>query len=204
MNNPYHEHPNEEALERFILNMSPEQELDILEPHILACGKCVEQLETLEIEIAATRLALRQLLATELILQKSAQGHRRWTWWLAFPKWSFVTGGALAAAAVVLFWIPRDVTLTAYRGVETAIVSQGWRLNMHLNGQGLAPGPVAVQLADHSGAIVWSGTSIVRDSTVNVAIPRLTKSGSYYLRLYSLPYTGSGGDLLREFALEAR
>ena len=61
MNEPYREHPSEEALERFLLNMSPEEEVEGFETHILACGYCIEQLETLETQIAATRLALQTL-----------------------------------------------------------------------------------------------------------------------------------------------
>jgi len=56
-----YEHPNEEALERFLMDMSPEGELETVEEHILGCEDCVAQLEALEIEIEATRLALRKL-----------------------------------------------------------------------------------------------------------------------------------------------
>lgn len=55
------EHPDEEALERFLLNMSPDEEREILETHVLACESCLDQLDALEIDIAATRLALSKL-----------------------------------------------------------------------------------------------------------------------------------------------
>ena len=78
MSDSYRDHPNEEALERFLLNTSPEEELEILESHILACGECVGLLKTLENEIAATRLALRQLLEVERILKSPARSQSRW------------------------------------------------------------------------------------------------------------------------------
>jgi hypothetical protein len=196
------EHPDEDELERFLLNTSSEEELETLEPHILACGYCIELLETLENEIAATRLALRQLLAAEEIL-KSSKGYSRRRRWLAFRRGSFAAGGALAAAAVILSFIPRNVNVAAYRGTETTVVSEGRWLRVHLNTKSLAPGIVEVELADSSRAIVWKGSSVVRDDKVQVWIPPLTKSGRYFLRLYSPRHVGSNGDLLREFALEA-
>jgi hypothetical protein len=74
MNDLHREHPGQESLERFLLNMLSKGELGILETHILACGHCVEQLEHLETEIAATRLALKQLEAGEQIFEKLACG----------------------------------------------------------------------------------------------------------------------------------
>jgi hypothetical protein len=202
MNNKNREHPHEDSLERFLLNTSSEEELETLEPHILACGDCIELLETLENQIAATRLALKQMLAAEQILG-SSKGYSRRRNWLAFQRGSFAAGGALAAGVVILSFIPRDVNVTAYRGTETTVVSEGRRLRVHLNAEGLAAGTVEVELADSNRAIVWKGSSIVRDDKVQVWIPPLTRSGRYFLRLYSPHRVGSDGDLLREFTLEA-
>ena len=60
-----HDHPAEEALERFLLHHSRQEELELLEIHILGCEACVNRLEKLEPEIAATKLALEHLLAYE-------------------------------------------------------------------------------------------------------------------------------------------
>ena len=108
------------------------------------------------------------------------------------------------AAGAILFSIPRDVSVTAYRGSETAIVSEGHPLHMHLNAAGLAPGPIAVELAANNGSIVWRGTSSIRHDTVDVNLPRITKSGPHFLRLYSVPQDGTEPSLLREFSLEAK
>ena len=41
----YLDHPNEEALERFLRNEVQESELETIETHILACESCVTRLE---------------------------------------------------------------------------------------------------------------------------------------------------------------
>lgn len=61
MTEPYRAHPTDENLERFLLNICQAEERELIEIHILACESCVDQLEALEIEIAATRLALKRI-----------------------------------------------------------------------------------------------------------------------------------------------
>ncbi len=203
MNESYREHPSEEALERFLLNMSSEEEVETVETHILACGYCVEQLETLETQIAATRLAL-QALDNRPDPKSLVETSSGWRSWFTIPRLSFAATGLAAAAGVLFFSIPRDVTITAYRGAETAIVSEGRPLHMHLNAAGLNPGTVAVELADSQGTIVWKGISVVRHDNVDVALPRITKFGPHFVRLYSPPQAGTESVLLREFALDAQ
>jgi len=203
MNEPYREHPSEEALERFLLKMSPEGEVEVVETHIFACESCVEQLETLETRIAATRMALRELEA-QRVPKGTFERSSQWKSWFTIPRLSFAGACAALAAGAILFSIPRDVNLTAFRGTETAIVSEGRPLHMHLNAAGLLPGPVAVELADRQGATEWKGTAVVRHDAVDVTLPRITQSGPHVLRLYSLPPAGTEGELLREFALDAQ
>jgi len=203
MNESFREHPSEEALERFLLNVSPEQELEDLEMHVLACGQCVDHLESIEVEIAATRLALRRLEA-QRVSERPAENTHSWTRWFTIPRLSFATTAVVAAAGTILFSIPRDVNLTAYRGTETTIVSEGLPLHMHLNAAGLNSGAVALELANSSGSIVWKGTSVIQHDTVDVTLPRITESGSHYLRLYATPSGANDSALLREFALDAQ
>jgi hypothetical protein len=183
--------------------MSSEEEREILETHVLACEYCVDQLETLETQIAATRLALRSL-ESKPPSRKVVDRFGRWRAWLTIPKLSFATAGLAMAAGAILFSIPRDVSITAYRGSETAIVSEGHPLHMHLNAAGLTPGPIAVELADQRGSIVWQGNSTIRHDTVDVNLPRITQSGAHFLRLYSASENGADANLLREFVFEAR
>jgi hypothetical protein len=203
MQEPYHEHPTEEALERSLLNMSSEVELETLETHVLACEYCVDRLETLETQIAVTRLAL-QKLESRPASRKSVDRFGRWKTWFTFPKLSFATAGLVAmAAGAILFSIPRDVSITAYRGSEAAMVSEGRPLHLHLNAAGLDPGPVAVELTDKNGSIIWKGASSIAHDKVDVNLPRITESGPHFLRLYAVSPAGTEPGLLREFAFQA-
>jgi hypothetical protein len=202
--NVYPEHPSEETLERFLLNNLSELELEELETHVLACGHCVGQLEGLEMQITATRMALQSLEA-QRVAQTSLRPISRWKSWFTIPKVSFAATGLVAAAAAVLFSIPQNVTLAAYRGSETAVVSEGRPVHVHLNAAGLDAGGIAIELADRQGSIEWKGISVIRPNseTLDLTLPRITKSGPHFLRLFSLPQTGSES-LLREFALNAK
>jgi len=204
MTESFREHPSEEALERFLLNASPEDELEGLEMHVLACGQCVDHLEALEVQIAATRMVLRRL-EFQRLSERSVENTRSWTRWFTIPRLSFAATGFAAAAGAILFSIPRDVNLAAYRGSETTIVSEGMPLHLHLNAAGLNSGAaVALELADKRGSVIWKGTSVVRHDTVDVTLPRITESGSHYLRLYAAPSDATDGVLVHEFALNAQ
>jgi len=201
MNDHYRGHPDEESLERFLLNRASDVELEALETHILDCEHCVEALKNLEIEIAATRLALIQLEAAQKILNRPAKGR---SGWLASPRLCFSASVSIAAGALILFCIPRDVTIMAYREAEPAVVTRGRPLKIHLKGEGLPAGPVAAELTDAIGAVLWRGPAVARDDKVELRLPRITKAGAHILRLYSLPNDGAKAQLLREFALNVR
>jgi hypothetical protein len=204
MNENFRDHPSEDALERYLLNMSPEEEIESIETHTLACEPCVEKMETLEAQIAATRLAFQNLEARQTA-KRPVGIFKGWKSWITIPRMSFAATAAVAAAgAFFLLSIPRDVTIIAYRGTETAIVSEGRPLHVHLNAVDLIPGPVTVELADSKGSILWRGPSVIRHDTVAVTLPRITHSGAHLVRLYSTPQPGSASVLLREFALNAQ
>lgn len=203
MKEPYHEHPTEEALERFLMNHSTEEELEFVETHIFACESCVEHLEVLEMQITATKLALASAEAKR-IQKESVKQSSYWKNWFSIPHLSYASGFAVLALGVILFSIPRDVTITAYRGTETAIVSQWRPLHVHLNASGLPVGPATVQVVDANGSLVWRGASVVKNDQLDVTLPRLKTSGQYYVRLYSTSQNGSDPELLREFAVQAK
>ena len=95
MNDCYRDHPDEEALERFILHKCSEEELEIVETHVLACESCVAQLETLELDITATKMALeswRRCRSTSKRPKPSAHGRAGLLfpdcpWLAALPLW---------------------------------------------------------------------------------------------------------------------
>jgi hypothetical protein len=203
MNNPYSDHPSEEALERFVLNRSPEAELEIVETHILACELCVAQLENLESLIAAAKTFTNKPAAKHPYLWV-ANAARKWKEQFSYFRLSLAGAISALSLGAVLFSTPREVSLSAYRGPETPIVA-AWRpLRLNLNAADLAEGPVVVELVDNSGASVWKGPSTVRNDEVKVTLPRITKQGPHFVRLYNPAQVDARSELLREFTFQVR
>ena len=216
MTDPYLDHPNEEALERFLRNEAQESELEIIETHILACESCVTRLEALEIDLAAVKIACREL-QTERI-QKEAVRSRSWRDWFTLPALSWAGAAAVLALGIsaVPQFLPRDVNLTASRGLETgmtlspcgtleaAVVPEGRPLDLHLKADDLPEGRVNLEIVNGLGKRVWQGAGVIRQQQANVVVPRITTAGAYFLRLYNPARAGSDPDVLREFRFEVR
>ena len=208
MENSYFEHPTEEALERFLLSQCKEEELDVVETHVLACESCVARLEALETEIATMKVALAQL-ETERREKEAAKALRpSWRDWFTVPTLSWAGAGAAAALAVGMFvvpqFVPTEVSLSAYRGVEVPVVPEGRPLHLHLNANDLAAGPITVEVVNSQGAEIWKGDSTVNHDAVDVSVPRIKETGGHFLRLYAAGQANSDSALLREFAFEVK
>jgi anti-sigma factor RsiW len=206
----YLDHPTEEALERFVLRKSEEEELEVLETHILACDSCVARLETLESEIANIKLAVSQMSRESIREQRSAAS-TSWRNWFTIPKMSWA--GAVAALAIGIAIVPQfvshkaplaDVNLTAYRGLENPLVPAGERLHMRLNAADLSENTVNVEIVDSQGATVWKGSSEVRHDQVEITVPSMRKKGTHFVRLYAAAKDNPNPDLLREFAFQVK
>jgi len=211
MQNLYLDHPAEEALERFLLHQSPEEEIEVVETHILACPSCVVRLEELETHISAMKTALREFERQTAPTQAAAPS-RGWKSWFTMPHLAWASAAA-AAIAVVLIVTPQmtrqaspavDVNLSAYRGVEVASVPEGRPLHVHLNAADLPVGPVQVQLVDFTGTEVWKTDAVVRGDQVNITAPQISHAGAYFFRLYAPEEHDRERQLLREFAFQAK
>jgi hypothetical protein len=208
MNN-YLDHPEEEVLERFILHRSGEEELEVVETHILACESCVTRLEGLEIEIAAIQLALREMKVKEAAQSQVAAAQRvSWRTWFTLPR--LAMAGGIAAIALAVMIVPQlrngdgataQITLSAYRGQEMAIAPKAKPLHVVLNAADLTEGDLVVELVDAVGKREWKGTTVVRQDRAVVDLPKIAESGRYYFRL-SAPQDQS--KLLREFSFEVK
>jgi hypothetical protein len=200
MNAPNRDHPHEDALERFLLGQSEEEELEIVETHLMVCEACVTRLETLEFEIAATKVALQIMRAEEAkqLEQVLAKG---WKSWFTPPRLSWI-GAAMAACAILITVAaaPHEVTLAAYRGTESISVVEWRPLQMHLKAIDIASGPVGIELVDSRGAKIWQGHAAAKNDNIDVRVPPFTTDGTYYLRIYST----ASGELQREFSLQAK
>ena len=203
MNEPYRDHPTEDALERFLLNQSEKEELESVEIHILSCVACVNRLETIELNIRVIKLALwsRQ---TEQSSKVATTSHASWLIWLTLPRLSFA-GAALATCALTFTFVsvPRRVSLMANRGAENTLVSRWLPLDLHLNAGDLPPGPVHVEIVDAQGGKIWQAEAIIKNDTLDVKVVRLTAAGQYFVRVSSAS-KDSAGELLREYGIEAK
>ena len=209
MQSTYFDHPTEEALERFLLHQSPEEELEVLETHILACESCVTRLEDLEVWLAATKLALSENLSQQSV---KATANERPSWrrsWCTVRNFSLA--GTAAALALGIVIIPQkirrtvpvsEVTLSAYRGMETSVVPEGHRLHVRLKATDLAEGPVTASIVNSRDAEIWSGTTVIRHEQVEITVPPVTEAGPHFLRLYAPTQGNPQRDLLREFVFQ--
>jgi hypothetical protein len=206
MNGPYRDHPSEDALERFLLNQSEEEELEIVETHVLACESCVTRLETLELNLEATKIALKEYLAEQAAkVAQPVPGRAGWFSWLTVPRMSFA-GAALAACAITitLASVPRQATLVANRGADTTVVSEWIPLDLHLDARDLPVGPLSVQVIDSQGNQVWQGEATAHKDVLKVQVGRLKSVGEYFVRVYSPAASDAKSELLREYSLQAK
>ena len=197
------EHPAVELLERFALNTCSEQELEVVETHIMACDSCVCALESLELEIAATKLALQHISEREAAAEAQPKhAIEGWRNWFTIPRLSWA-GAGLAACAFCLFtFIPATVQTQSERGSGTATIVPKWRsTKITLVDAGLPESVVRAELVDENGSTLWSSEAKSIDGKVRLTLPRMTHSGRYYARLYS---NGPEHDLLGEFPLEVQ
>lgn len=195
------DHPPVDVLERFALSKCSEDEVEVIESHILACESCVYALENLEVELAAFKLALEETAQAQRVTEQ--QSHTSsWKKWFSVPTLSWA-GAALAACAFCLVaFVPTNTELAAQRGADHAPVVPEWRsANLSLDDQALPAGQLRAEVVDQNGSVVWAGTanSVQGHATVNGL--RITHAGRYYARLYT---SGAEHELIDEFPFEAQ
>ena len=205
MTNQYLEHPTEETLERFLLHKSQDEELEVLETHILACESCITRLETLEAELTTMKEALA-VFETERIQKELSPARASWKSWFTLPRLS-MAGGAVAALAIGVSFIPQSMPqsfdLSAARGSETVTMPEGRPLDLHMETTDLPAGPADVEVVDANGNQIWSSQTVVGSEKAEVKVPKISQAGTYFLRFYT-PAGSSQHDLLREFRFEVK
>jgi anti-sigma factor RsiW len=199
---PQTQHPTEETLEKFLLHRMQDEELETTETHILACDSCVARLETMEIQLEATKLALADLHNETVEKNYAAAKSPRWAW-LKLPTLSLA--GAGAALAIALAVIPQFTTVersvSAVMGSEVTAIPAGRPLLLHLNAKDLPEEKVSVQVVSADGNEVWKGNSTIHNSTVDAKLPKFQEKGNYLVRLYAAgENSATDGNLLREFS----
>jgi hypothetical protein len=188
-----------EVLERFALNTCSEEEVEMIETHILACESCVGALENLDLDIAATKLALADF-ATQGKTAEERQPKRRN--WFSVPNLSWA-GAALAACAFCLLaFVPVNVKLTAERGDEHVSVVPEWRkFNLNVDGETLPAGKLAAEVVNEKGASVWAGYANNLQGRVHIDGLRITHTGHFLARVYN---SGSDHELMAEYPFDVK
>ena len=210
----YPEHPSEEDLERFLLHrIESEAELEGMETHILACHSCVTRLEDLEIQIAATKMALadlhQQTVAENFASEMAGRSKKsRWSFsWLNTKTLSLA--GAAAALALTVTVIPHgtpvvEKDMSAFRGAEINTIPAGKTVLVHLNAKDLPENPVSVEVVNADGNEIWNSAGKVDHQTVDAKLPPIDTKGNYLLRIYEADNKDAHGELLREFAFDVK
>ncbi len=200
----YLNHPSEDNLERFVLHQMQEEELESLESHILACDSCVARLEYLELNIAATKMALAQVHQEKVAESFAKQKSSGWSW---LKISGFSLAGTAAAVALTVSVLPNFRTverdLSAYRGSETTEVPANHPLFLHLNAKDLPAEAVSVELVSEEGKAIWKGAGAIDHQKVDAHLPRISEKGNYLIRLYAADKS-SAADLLREFSFQVQ
>jgi hypothetical protein len=206
MRNTYLEHPTEEALERFIMKRSSEDELEVLETHILACDACVGRLENLELQISMLKEALADFEADRIQKEMAAPTRSSWKSWLSVPTLSWA-GAAVAAlaigVAIIPTSVPRSYNLSATRGAASTVLPEGKALDLHLDTTDIQQGTLQAEIVNASGAPVWKGSASVHSESAEVKVPEIGQSGTYFLRLYS-DESAADRELLREYRFDVK
>jgi len=179
-------HLEEEEIERYSLQDSPESELARVEEHLLICPSCQQRVESSDAHVQSMQQAAARM----------RQLPRRAPRWLGLPRFSFALAAGVLLVAAIL--VPRkaaspvSVSLTATRGVAIeARAPEGAPLKLQLDVTGLVPAPsYRVVMVDWAGNPVWTG------AFPGAAVKSLP-AGIYFVRLYA-----PAGDLLREYGLE--
>jgi anti-sigma factor RsiW len=202
MRQSYFDHLSVDTLERFVLHRSPEEEVELVETHMLACEACMCALENLELEIAATKAALEQIAAAEP--QRIVKAEREpgfWRKWFSVPTLSWAGAGLAACALCFFTFVPANVELTAERGSATVIIPEWRSTHVNLVDEGLPSGPVKAEVVNQMGSVIWSGAASSDRGDVKLELPRIRQAGHYYARLYT---PDAQHDLLSEFPFEVK
>ncbi|HWC95735.1 MAG TPA: hypothetical protein VG456_03270 [Candidatus Sulfopaludibacter sp.] len=181
-------HLDEEEIESYSLQATPEEDVARLEEHLLICPECRERVEASDVFVSSMEAAASE------IRRESARPVR----WFTLPRMTLaLAAGILIASILFPRYTSREnppyaVSLSAMRGSASGGKAPAGRplfLQLDLNGIASAE-YLRIEIVSESGEKVW------QDSYPGHPVRPLT-TGIYFVRLYS-----PGDELLREYGLE--
>jgi hypothetical protein len=197
-------HLTEEEVEQYSMGAIPDGECGEIEDHLLICETCQGRVSEHDVYFGAMRAGCAGLI------DDPAGWFERLFRFPGFPRLAPV---AAALAVLLVAGVMRSrlaapvgsgpavvVSLEAMRGASSGVQAPAGRpLALHLDLGGLTRTASRAEAVDGEGRVVWKGPVAASSGSPDVVVdlPRL-KAGQYFVRIYS-----EGGDLLREYGLEA-
>jgi hypothetical protein len=179
-------HLTEDALEAYSLGrLSCEEEVAVLEEHLLVCAWCQTRLEKMDAFTAATKSA------AQAVLDRPSTGQPRG--YLPAAIAAGAVGLLLIPAALERYSNPADLDLVAVRNENRPQAPSGRKLHLKADLTGLPAGPVSWELVSPTGEKLEEGA--LRDGRIQLeGLP----SGQFWIRLKQ------GDAVVREFSLSVR
>ncbi len=197
-------HPSEDVWEEYAFKRLPENEVERLEAHLIACTACQSTLQRVDNLIHS----MRSVSLEEVKIPPASPSVERW---IPFPMRPAILSMALGAfvvvagIAVIRYRGPQNpqgalVTLQSFRGSGTAAAPTSRPLDLEISEPDIPAGAsYAMEVVTLMGESVWKGTPQARGGKLVGHVEKGLDNGPYWVRLFS-----ADGTLLREFGLQVQ
>jgi len=193
-------HPSEDVWEEYAFKRLPEDQVERLEAHLIACTACQSTLQRIDDLVHSMRSAA-QVPAANPSLER----------WIPFPMRLVVLSTALSAGVilvgigVVRYRRPENqpaalVALASFRGTGTAAAPTGRPLDLEISEPDIPAGAsYSLEVVTLAGESVWKGASQTKGGKLVSHVEKGLDKGPYWVRL-----SGADGTLIREFGLQVQ
>lgn len=207
----------DQEVEEFIFNRLSGVTREVIEEHLLVCGKCLSRVEEEEEYIQSAKVAAREMESEDFERAFSGEGNEGgWRgWWKRVMPWfgpgrQRIWALALASVAIagsgILFHYnagregPQDVELTLVRGASLASEAKAEApLRLVMGVEDLGGGSYRLEMANSLGGVVATGVGQASGGRLEWKLGKGFRAGHYWVRVKA-----SQGELLREFGLNLR
>lgn len=196
-------HVSDDALESYALGHLTDENVFLLEDHLLVCPKCQDHLAQVDAFVIAMKKACAEPQFERKPLRQTSFSFFTWH----RPVWAVMLATAVLSVVALSTWrgpadhIGRVVTLESARGNDgdtVAHVIATNALEFRVNVAQLPPQSVyELEIVNADGRRVWRGTASSDKAQIHVPVKDSLRRGHYWVRLYG----SSSAELLREFGL---